>query len=102
MDADLFDILADPSRRRILTALLEGERSTGELVEVLGLRQPSVSKHLQALKAAGFAEVRADGNRRLYRLSPRPITEIDAWLQPFRRYWAGKLDALERVLDEDT
>lgn len=100
MNADLFDTLADPSRRRILSLLLDGERSAGELVEALHMSQPSVSKHLKVLREAGFAEVRADAQRRLYRLRPEPLAEIDAWLQPFRRYWAGKLDALERYLDE--
>jgi DNA-binding transcriptional ArsR family regulator len=100
MQAAAFDILADPSRRRILGLLLEGERSAGELVEALEMSQPAVSKHLKVLREAGFAEVRADAQRRLYRLRPEPLAEIDAWLQPFRRYWAGKLDKLERYLDE--
>jgi len=101
MQADLFDTLADPSRRRILSLLLEGERSAGELVDALHLSQPAVSKHLKVLRDAGFAEVRADAQRRLYRLRPEPLAEIDAWLQPFRRYWATKLDDLERYLDEE-
>jgi DNA-binding transcriptional ArsR family regulator len=101
MQADPFDTLADPSRRRILSLLLQGERSAGELVEALNLSQPAVSKHLKVLREAGFAEVRADAQRRLYRLRPEPLAEIDAWLQPFRLYWAGKLDALEHYLDED-
>ena len=101
MQADLFDTLADPSRRRILGLLLEGERSAGELVEALEMSQPAVSKHLKVLREAGFAEVRADAQRRLYRLRPEPLAEIDAWLQPFRRYWAGKLDDLERYLDKE-
>jgi DNA-binding transcriptional ArsR family regulator len=101
MQADLFDTLADPSRRRILSLLLQGERSAGELVEALHLSQPAVSKHLKVLRDAGFAEVRPDAQRRLYRLRPEPLAEIDAWLQPFRRYWSGKLDALEHYLDEE-
>lgn len=100
MQAAPFETLADPSRRRIMTLLLEGERSAGDLVEALQMSQPAVSKHLKVLREAGFAEVRADAQRRLYRLRPEPLAEIDAWLQPFRRYWAGKLDALERYLDE--
>lgn len=99
MQPDLFETLAEPSRRRILALLLEGERSAGELVEALHMSQPAVSKHLKVLREAGFAEVRADAQRRLYRLRPEPLAEIDAWLQPFRRYWAGKLDDLERYLD---
>ena len=100
MHAELFDTLADPNRRRILSLLLDGERSAGELVEALEMSQPAVSKHLKVLRDAGFAEVRTDAQRRLYRLRPEPLAEIDAWLQPFRRYWAGKLDDLERYLDE--
>jgi DNA-binding transcriptional ArsR family regulator len=100
MQAALFDTLADPCRRRILTLLLEGEHSAGDLVAALRMSQPAVSKHLKVLREAGFAEVRADAQRRLYRLRPEPMAEIDAWLEPFRRYWAGKLDALERYLDE--
>lgn len=100
MDVVAFEILADPSRRRILGLLLEGERSAGDIVDALKLSQPAVSKHLKVLREAGFAEVRADAQRRLYRLRPEPLAEIDAWLEPFRRYWAGKLDNLERYLDE--
>jgi len=100
MHAELFDTLADPSRRRILCLLLDGERSAGELVEALQMSQPAVSKHLKVLRDRGFAEMRADAQRRLYRLRPEPLAEIDAWLQPFRRYWANKLDNLERYLDE--
>jgi DNA-binding transcriptional ArsR family regulator len=100
MQADLFAVLADPSRRRILRLLLEGERSAGDLVEALDMSQPAVSKQLKALRDAGFAEVRPDAQRRLYRLRPGPTAELDAWLEPFRRYWGGKLDDLERFLDE--
>lgn len=101
MNAAVFDTLADPSRRRILGLLLDGERSAGEIVEALGLNQPAVSKHLKVLREAGFADVRVDAQRRLYRLRPEPLAEIDAWLEPFRRYWAKKLDKLERYLDEE-
>jgi DNA-binding transcriptional ArsR family regulator len=96
-----FDILADPSRRRILALLLEGERSAGDLVEALEMSQPAVSKHLKVLREAGFAAMRPDAQRRLYRLRPEPLAEIDAWLEPFRRYWAYKLDNLERYLDQE-
>src|ERR1700744_1656214 len=101
MQTHLFDTLADPSRRRILSLLLAGERSAGDLVEALQMSQPAVSKHLKVLREAGFAEVRGDAQARLYRLRPEPLAEIDAWLQPFRRYWAGKLDNLERYLDHE-
>jgi DNA-binding transcriptional ArsR family regulator len=98
---NLFETLADPSRRRILTLLRDGERSAGEVVQALGMSQPAVSKHLKALRIAGFAEVRAEAARRIYRLRPEPLAELDAWLDPFRRYWSGKLDSLERYLDEE-
>ena len=100
MQTAAFEILADPSRRRILGLLLEGERSAGDIVRALELSQPAVSKHLKTLREAGFAEVRGDAQRRLYRLRPEPLAEIDAWLEPFRRYWALKLDKLEQYLDE--
>jgi DNA-binding transcriptional ArsR family regulator len=99
MHTDLFETLSEPSRRRILTLLREGERSAGEVVQALGMSQPAVSKHLKALRLAGLAEVRADATKRFYRLRPEPLAELDAWLEPFRRYWGGKLDNLERYLD---
>ena len=99
MQTDLFETLAEPSRRRILTLLREGERSAGEVVQALGMSQPAVSKHLKILRDAGLADVRADAARRIYRLRPEPLAELDAWLEPFRRYWSGKLDDLERYLD---
>lgn len=97
--AAVLELLADPSRRRIVEALRAGERPVGDLVSALGLAQPSVSKHLKALRAAGVVTVRADAQRRLYRLRPEPLRELDAWLQPFRELWADRLDALERHLD---
>jgi DNA-binding transcriptional ArsR family regulator len=94
-----FEVLAEPQRRRILDLLREGERPVGALVERLTLSQPAVSKHLRVLKNAGLVEVRQDAQRRWYRLRPEPLAEIDAWLAPYRRLWAGRLDALERHLD---
>jgi DNA-binding transcriptional ArsR family regulator len=94
-----FEILAEPQRRRILDLLREGERPVGALVERLTLSQPAVSKHLRVLKNAGLVEVRQDAQRRWYRLRPEPLAEIDAWLAPYRRLWATRLDALERHLD---
>ncbi|HVG96666.1 MAG TPA: metalloregulator ArsR/SmtB family transcription factor [Chloroflexota bacterium] len=94
-----FEILAEPQRRRILDLLREGERPVGALVERLTLSQPAVSKHLRVLKNAGLVEVRQDAQRRWYRLRPEPLAEIDAWLAPYRRLWAARLDALERHLD---
>jgi DNA-binding transcriptional ArsR family regulator len=96
-----FELVAEPTRRTILDLLREGERSVGQLVDHLGLSQPGVSKHLRMLREAGLVGVRRDAQRRWYRLRPEPLTEIDAWLEPYRRLWAGKLDALERHLDRE-
>lgn len=98
--ATTFEVLAEPSRRRILDLLREEERSVGELVERMALSQPAVSKHLRVLREAGMVTVRVDAQRRRYRLRPEPLAEVDAWLGPYRRFWADRLDALERYLDE--
>ena len=95
----LFDVLSDGSRRQILDLLLERERSVSELVGSLGMSQPAVSKHLRVLRDAGLVNVRVDAQRRWYGLDPRPLAEVDAWLAPYRRYWADRLDDLERHLD---
>ena len=97
--ATTFDVLAEPTRRRILDLLLERSRPVGELVDALGISQPGVSKHLRVLREAGFVRVRQDAQRRWYELRPEPLAEVDAWLAPYRRLWAGRLDALERHLD---
>src|SRR3954464_14409187 len=97
--ATMFEVLAEPQRRRILDLLRERERSVGEMVGVLALSQPGVSKHLRALKEAGLVEVRQDAQRRVYRLRPEPLAEIDAWLAPYRQLWNAHLDALEQHLD---
>lgn len=89
-----FDALADPLRRDILALLRQGERPAGELVAALGKPQPMVSKHLKTLREAGLVRARIDGPRRLYSLDPTPLAELDTWLAPYRRFWAGKLDAL--------
>jgi DNA-binding transcriptional ArsR family regulator len=99
--ASTFEVLAEPTRRRILDLLRERERSVGELVERLTLSQPGVSKHLRVLREAGLVAVRTDAQRRWYGLRPEPLTEVDAWLEPYRRLWAQHLDALERHLDLD-
>ena len=91
--------LADPHRRAVLELLLERPRPVGELVQRLGLSQPGTSKHLRVLREAGLVKVRIDAQRRWYGLDPRPLAEIDAWLAPYRRYWADRLDDLERHLD---
>jgi len=95
-----FAIIAEPSRRAILSLLASSERSVGDIEEQLNLSQPSVSKHLRVLREAGFVEARIDAQRRLYRIKPEPLMEIDAWLTPFRRYWSARVDALERHLDQ--
>jgi DNA-binding transcriptional ArsR family regulator len=97
-----FDVLAEPNRRRILDALLTGEAAVGDLAARLSLAQPAVSKHLRVLKVAGFVDVRQDAQRRLYRLRPQPLAEIDEWLAPYRRLWAERLDALGAHLDRMT
>ena len=97
--AATFEVLAEPTRRRILDLLRVRERSVGELVAALALSQPGVSKHLRVLREAGLVAVRHDAQRRWYALNPAPLAEVDAWLAPYRRLWAGRLDALERHLD---
>ena len=94
-----FDVLAEPTRRRILDLLLERPRVVAELTEHLGLTQPGTSKHLRVLREAGLVRVRQDAQRRWYELRPDPLVEVDEWLQPYRRLWADRLDALERHLD---
>lgn len=95
-----FTIVAEPNRRAILTLLLDSERSVGELETELRLSQPSVSKHLRVLREAGFVETRVDAQRRVYRLRPEPLMELDEWLGPFRKLWSKHLDALELYLDK--
>ena len=99
--ATTFELVADSTRRRILDLLRERERSVGELVARLGLTQPAVSKHLRTLREAGLVRVRRDAQRRWYQLHAEPLAELDAWLEPYRRFWAGRLDALERHLDQE-
>src|SRR5437763_13797612 len=94
-----FDVLAEPNRRRILDLLREKERPVGDLVSALRVSQPAVSKHLRVLRDAGFVEVRADAQRRLYRVRPEPLRAVDEWLGPYRAMWASRLDAVERHLD---
>jgi DNA-binding transcriptional ArsR family regulator len=94
-----FSIVAEPNRRAILSLLLTSERSVGEIEHQLRMPQPSVSKHLKVLREAGFVEARVDAQRRLYRLRPEPLMELDAWLVPFRRFWSKHVDALEQHLD---
>lgn len=96
----VFEIIAEPNRRAILNLLVSSEHSVGEIERELRMPQPTVSKHLRVLREAGFVESTVDAQRRLYRLKPEPLQEVDAWLAPFRRLWAAHLDALERHLDQ--
>jgi DNA-binding transcriptional ArsR family regulator len=94
-----FAIIAEPNRRAILSLLASSERSVGELEHHLRMPQTSVSKHLRVLREAGFVESRVDAQRRVYRIRPEPLREVDEWLAPFRRFWEARIDALERHLD---
>ena len=94
----MFDILADPTRRRLIEALRDGERSVTELVEVAGIAQSGVSRHLRILQEAGVVDVRADGQRRLYHLRPEPFQRLDAWMADYRRLWEARLDRLGDAL----
>lgn len=95
----VLDVIAEPTRRRILDEVRDGECSVGDLVERVGMHQPGVSRHLKVLRDAGLVEVRRDAQRRLYRLRAEPLRELDEWLEPYRAHWAGRLDALERHLE---
>jgi DNA-binding transcriptional ArsR family regulator len=95
----VFEIIAEPSRRAILSLLVSSQQSVGEIERQLRMPQPTISKHLRVLREAGFVESTVDAQRRLYRLKPKPLQEVDAWLAPFRRFWSAHLDALERHLD---
>jgi DNA-binding transcriptional ArsR family regulator len=95
----VFDIIAEPNRRAILSLLVSSEQSVGDIERQLHMSQPTVSKHLRVLRDAGFVEATVDAQRRLYRLKPEPLQEIDAWLAQFRRFWSAHVDALERHLD---
>ena len=101
MNTILFEILAEPNRRRVLDLLREQERTVGELVDALDMSQPAVSKHLRVLRDAGLVEARIDAQRRIYTLRAEPLAEVDAWLQPYRKFWRGKLAALQRHLASD-
>lgn len=96
----VLEVIAEPTRRRILDAVRDGERSVNELVDAVGMHQPGVSRHLKVLRDAGLVEVRRDAQRRLYRLRPEPLQELDAWLEPYRAAWATRLDSLEQHLQK--
>jgi DNA-binding transcriptional ArsR family regulator len=95
----VFEIIAEPNRRAILSLLVSSQQSVGNIERQLGMPQPTVSKHLRVLREAGFVECTVDAQRRLYRLRPEALQEVDAWLAPFRRFWSAHVDALERHLD---
>jgi DNA-binding transcriptional ArsR family regulator len=95
----VFEIIAEPNRRAILSLLVLSEQSVGEIERQLRMPQPTVSKHLKVLRDAGFVESKVDAQRRLYRLKPEPFQEFDEWLTQFRRFWSAHVDALERHLD---
>jgi DNA-binding transcriptional ArsR family regulator len=94
-----FEIIAEPNRRAILSLLVSSQQSVGEIERQLHMSQPTVSKHLRVLREAGFVESTVDAQRRLYRLKPEPLQELDTWLAQFRRFWSAHVDALERHLD---
>ncbi len=95
-----FDVIAEPNRRRILDLLCAEQRSVGELSQRLALSQPTVSKHLRVLRQARLVHAEVDAQRRVYRLSPMPLLELEAWLEPYRKFWSERLDALGRHLDQ--
>ncbi|HET9285862.1 MAG TPA: metalloregulator ArsR/SmtB family transcription factor [Candidatus Angelobacter sp.] len=95
----VFEIIAEPNRRAILSLLVSSHQSVGEIERQLRMPQPTVSKHLRVLRDAGFVESTVDAQRRLYRLKPGPFAELDSWLAQFRRFWSAHVDALERHLD---
>ncbi|HUK31427.1 MAG TPA: metalloregulator ArsR/SmtB family transcription factor [Candidatus Acidoferrum sp.] len=95
----VFAIIAEPNRRAILSLLVSSQQSVGDIERRLHMPQPTVSKHLRVLREAGFVESTVDAQRRLYRVKPESLQEVDAWLAPFRRFWSAHVDALERHLD---
>ena len=95
----MFEIIAEPNRRAILSLLVSKQQSVGEIERQLRMPQPTISKHLRVLRDAGFVESTVDAQRRLYRLKPEPLQELDAWLTQFRQFWSAHVDALERHLD---
>ncbi len=96
----VFEIIAEPNRRAILSLLVSSQQSVGEIERQLRMPQPTVSKHLRVLREAGFVESTVDAQRRFYRLKPEPLQQVDAWLAQFRRFWSAHVDALERHLDQ--
>lgn len=102
LSVSLFLAVAEPHRRHILDLLRTREHTVGELVDGLGLSQPGVSKHLKVLRDAGLVRVRVDAQRRVYALRPEALAELHRWLEPYRRMWNARLDALERHLEGES
>jgi DNA-binding transcriptional ArsR family regulator len=100
MHIDTFETLADPTRRRIVAALRDGERQVGDIVRQAGIHQSGVSRHLRILHESGFVTVRPDGQRRLYALRPEPFRELEAWLGAYRQLWEARLDRFGAALEE--
>ena len=100
--ASVFEIIAEPNRRAILSLLLSSEQSVGDIERQLSMSQPAVSKHLRVLREAGVVEATVDAQRRVYRLKAEQLQEVDEWLAPFRQLWSTRVDALERHLDQST
>lgn len=96
----IFDVLADPTRRKILDLLRVRPRLVGELVDALQISQPGVSKHLRVLREAGLVQVRQDAQRHWYELQPEPLTEVSDWLEPYRKFWSERFERLDSLLDE--
>ncbi len=101
MTTALFEILAEPTRRRMLDLLRDDEHTVGEMVYALDMSQPAVSKHLRVLRDAGLVEARVDAQRRIYSLRAEPLAEVDAWLAPYRKFWRGRLASLQRHIASD-
>jgi DNA-binding transcriptional ArsR family regulator len=100
MHVDTFQVLADPTRRRILDVLRTGEQQVGDVVERAGIHQSGVSRHLRILAESGFVSMRPDGQRRLYALKPEPFREVDAWLTQYRSLWEARLDRFGAALEK--
>jgi DNA-binding transcriptional ArsR family regulator len=98
---DVFEAIAEPSRRKILALLQRSDLPAGAVVEAMGMSQPGVSKHLKLLREAGLVSVRAQGQQRVYRLEAARLAELDAWLEPYKRFWRNRLDALEEHLKRE-
>lgn len=100
MQLTTFEVLADPSRRRIVEALLCGEQQVGDVVEAVGIHQSGVSRHLRILAESGFVSMRPDGQRRLYALKAEPFRELDSWLSGYRKLWEARLDRFGAALEK--